>query len=128
MGAQKRTLKQKKKLFLVKKIRQDLITLKQKLHVNLILIDCGTVSHIIDQEIDLCSLRKQKVQKLTDSNTEKRMLYSRNVLSQYTQKTLETAFFSDEKIFKACVRYFLTNFCFSLNDSPTKTIKDVFYL
>ena len=28
---------------------------------------------------------------------------------------------------KACVRYFLSNFCFSPNDSPSKTIKDVFY-
>ena len=26
---------------------------------------------------------------------------------------------------KACVCYFLTNFCFSPNDSPTKTMKDV---
>ena len=28
---------------------------------------------------------------------------------------------------KACVRYFLSNFYFSPNDSPSKTIKDVFY-
>ena len=27
---------------------------------------------------------------------------------------------------KACVRYFLTNFYFSPNDSPSKTMKDVF--
>ena len=30
-------------------------------------------------------------------------------------------------IFKACVRYFLSNVCFSLNDSPSKTMKNVFY-
>ena len=29
--------------------------------------------------------------------------------------------------FKACVCYFLTNFYFPLNDSPWKTMKDVFY-
>ena len=29
--------------------------------------------------------------------------------------------------FKACVRYFLTNFYLSPNDSPSKTMKDVFY-
>ena len=28
---------------------------------------------------------------------------------------------------KACVRYFLINFYFSPNDSPSKTMKDVFY-
>ena len=30
--------------------------------------------------------------------------------------------------FKACVRYFLTSFYFSSNDSPSKTMKDVFHL
>ena len=29
--------------------------------------------------------------------------------------------------FKACVHYFLSNFCFSPNDSPLKTMKNVFY-
>ena len=29
--------------------------------------------------------------------------------------------------FKACVRYFLSNFYFSPNDSPLKTTKNVFY-
>ena len=28
---------------------------------------------------------------------------------------------------KACVRYFLSNFCFSSNDSPSETMKNVFY-
>ena len=31
------------------------------------------------------------------------------------------------QILKPCVRYFLTNFYFSPNDSPSKTMKDVFY-
>ena len=30
-------------------------------------------------------------------------------------------------IVKACVRYFLSNFYFSPNDSPSKTMKNVFY-
>ena len=30
-------------------------------------------------------------------------------------------------IIKACVRYFLSNLYFSLNDSPSKTMKNVFY-
>ena len=29
--------------------------------------------------------------------------------------------------FKACVHYFLTNFYISPNDSPSKTMEDVFY-
>ena len=36
-----------------------------------------------------------------------------------------------KKLLKTCVRYFLTNFCFSpnqiRNDRPAKTMKDVFY-
>ena len=35
--------------------------------------------------------------------------------------------FSSLMPLKACVRYFLTNFYFSPNDSPLKTMKDVFY-
>ena len=30
-------------------------------------------------------------------------------------------------VIKACVRYFLSNFYFSPNDSPSKTMKNVFY-
>ena len=30
-------------------------------------------------------------------------------------------------VLKACVRYFLSNFYFSPNDSPSKTMKNVFY-
>ena len=30
-------------------------------------------------------------------------------------------------IFKACTHYFLSDFYFSSNDSPSKTIKNVFY-
>ena len=31
------------------------------------------------------------------------------------------------QVFKVCVHYFLTNFYFSPNDSPSKTKKNVFY-
>ena len=34
------------------------------------------------------------------SNIEKCMIRSRKLLSKYTQKTLQTAFFSEEKVFK----------------------------
>ena len=34
---------------------------------------------------------------------------------------------ADLKLVKACVCYFLRNFYFSPNDSPSKTMKDVFY-
>ena len=61
-------------------------------------IDCQSVSRIIDQDLDLYPLRKQKVQKLTDSNIEKHMIRSVKFISKYTQKTLQTTFFSDEKI------------------------------
>ena len=58
------------------------------------------MSRIIDQDLDLRPLRERKVQKLTDSSTGKRMIRSRKLLSKYTQKTIQTAFFSGEKIFK----------------------------
>ena len=32
-----------------------------------------------------------------------------------------------ETLVKACVRYFLSNFYFSSNDSPLKTMKNIFY-
>ena len=63
-------------------------------------LDHRLVSRIIDQDLDLCFLRKRKLQKVTDSNIEKRMIRSRKLLPKYTQKTLQTAFFSGEKIFR----------------------------
>ena len=63
-------------------------------------IDCRSAFHIIDQDLDFRLLRKSYAQKFTDSNTENCMIRSRKVVSKYTQKTLQTAFFSDEKIFK----------------------------
>ena len=52
---------------------------------------------LIDQDLDLHSLKKGKAQIFTDSNTEKPMIHLRKVLSKYTHKTLQTAFFSDKK-------------------------------
>ena len=40
------------------------------------------------------------MQKFTDSNIKKRMFHSRKLLSNFTQKTLQTALFSEEKTFK----------------------------
>ena len=70
------------------------------------------IRSVNDQDLDLCSLRNCKVQKLTDSNNKKRMIRWRKLLPKYTQKILQTAFFSDEKIFnvKQC------DACFEEND------------
>ena len=54
-------------------------------------IDYWLVSQIADQNLDLCPLRKRKVQKLTDSNIEKCIIHSRRLQAKYTQKTLQTA-------------------------------------
>ena len=40
----------------------------------------------------------------------------------------KTGKFKNVRIFKACVRYFSTNVYLSSNDSPSKTMKDAFYL
>ena len=58
------------------------------------------VIRVIDQDLGFHPLRKLKVQTFSDLNIENHMLYSRKLLSNFTQKTLETAFFSDEKVFK----------------------------
>ena len=55
---------------------------------------------VIDQDFDLRPLRKHKVQKGSDLNIEKHIICSREILSKNNQKTLETPFFSDKKIFK----------------------------
>ena len=62
-------------------------------------IDRQSVSGANDQDLGFLPLTKRKVQKFTNSNVEKHMFHSRKVLSNFTQKTLQTAFFSDEKIF-----------------------------
>ena len=66
-----------------------------------LIIDRRSVARITDQGLDLRPLRTRKVQKLTDSNIEKHIIRSRKLLSKYSQKTFQIAFFSDEKIFKA---------------------------
>ena len=63
-------------------------------------IDCQSVSRIIDQDVNFRPLRERKVQILTDSNIEKRMIHSRKLMLKYTQETLQTPFFSDKKVFK----------------------------
>ena len=63
-------------------------------------INCRSVSRIIDQDLDIRPMRKTKVEKPTNSNIEEPTISSRKLLSMYTQKKLQTAFFSGEKIFK----------------------------
>ena len=64
-------------------------------------IGVSSVYRIIDEDLDLRPLKKQKVQKLSDADIEKRMVRSKRMLTRYYSKNvLETAFFSDEKIFK----------------------------
>ena len=74
------------------------------------------MSHLIDQELDLHPMRKCKVQKLTDLNTEQWMIRSRKLLSKFTQKT---AFFNNEKIAKVKQLYNFHNdvhLCFFLRN------------
>ena len=65
------------------------------------IIDRRWVSRVINQDLVFDPLTKNKVQKFTDLNIEKHMLHLRKLLSNLIQKTLQPAFFSDEKIFKA---------------------------
>ena len=65
-----------------------------------LIIDRRWVSRVIDQDLVFDPLTKSKVQKFTDLNIEKHMLHLRKLLSNLTQKILQPAFFSDEKIFK----------------------------
>ena len=58
------------------------------------------MSCITDLELVFDPLRKGKVQKFTDLNIEKHMPNSRKLLSNFIQKTLQTAFFSEKNIFK----------------------------
>ena len=63
-------------------------------------IDPWWVSRVFDQDFLFDLLTKRKVQNCIDLNIEKHMVHSRKLLSNLTQKTLQPAFFSGEKIFK----------------------------
>ena len=63
-------------------------------------VNCRSVFRITDQDLDIRPMRKAKVEKPTNSNIEEPTISSRKLLSMYTQKELQTAFFSGEKIFK----------------------------
>lgn len=63
-------------------------------------IPCSSVHRIIDCDLNLRPLKKQKVHKLSDSDMEKRVQKCKRLLVLYTRDVLETSFFSDEKIFK----------------------------
>ena len=69
----------------------------------------SSVHRIIDKDLDLRPFKKQKVQRLSDADIEKRMQRSKHLLSKYMRKVFETAFFSDEKIFKVNQLYISKN-------------------
>ena len=56
------------------------------------------------------------------------------ILADFFNKCLKESCFQDcwkfspvVPVFKACICYFFENFYFSPNDSPSKTMKDIFY-
>ena len=59
------------------------------------------------------------------------MLEKLTVLNNHDKAKCNNRVFGDKKIIakvaKTCVHYFSRNFCSSQNDSPSKTMKDVFY-
>lgn len=63
------------------------------------------VQQIIDEDLDLKPIRKNKVQSLDEADMEKRVHRGKNLLRLYTRDVLKTAFFSDEKIFKVKQHY-----------------------
>ena len=63
------------------------------------------VQQMIDEDLQLKPLRKHKAQSLSDEDMEKRDTRSKRLLKKYTKEVLETAFFSDEKIFKVKQQY-----------------------
>ena len=80
--AQKRTLNIEEMIFSQEdQPGTDSTPVENSLEIN---IDRRPASRIIGQDLDLCPLRKHKMQKLTDSNIEKRMIRSRKLLSKYT--------------------------------------------
>ena len=63
-------------------------------------ISRSSVRRIIDLDLELRPFKKQKVQKLSDNDMERRVQKCQTLLRIFTREVLETAFFSDEKIFK----------------------------
>ena len=62
--------------------------------------NCQSVSCIIDEDLDLNLLRKLKVQKLTDSTTEKPWPVRESYCLSILREHYKLHFFSDEKILK----------------------------
>ena len=77
------------------------------------------------QFLDLAVLNFSK-----GTNTKLWEILSRYILeNNYFEKNRELSMKNpiEKSIFKACVCYFLSNFYFSPNDSPSKTMKNAFY-
>ena len=69
----------------------------------------SSVRRIVDEDLDLRPLKKKNVQSLSEHDIERRFILSKKLLRMYTGKVLETAFFSDEKIFKVRQLYNVQN-------------------
>ena len=69
----------------------------------------SSVRRIVDNDLELRPLKKKKVQRLTEADIEKRLNRSKYLLRLYTPAVMETAFFSDEKIFKVRQQYNVQN-------------------
>ena len=73
-------------------------------------------------------LRNYKCYGAEQSHSKKPLKSSaKNVKSSYRKTTRSFLRPVQFATFKACVRYFLTKFSLSQNDSPSKTITNVFY-
>ena len=57
------------------------------------IINCQSVSPVIDQDLGLCPVRKRKVQKFNDSNIEKRMFHSRKLLVKVYSENITNCIF-----------------------------------
>ena len=69
-------------------------------------------------------LKKTKVQKLSDADIEKPYIRSQRLLEIFTKKKLETAFFSDKKIFKVKQQYNTKNVFYVPKGTLKKDVPD----
>ena len=70
-----------------------------------------------------------KISKISEGSKDKRKIKKQTFESMFLLGRFHTVNRSKSHLrikFKACVRYFLSNFYFSLNDSPSETMENVF--
>ena len=81
---------------------------------------------IYTQQVFICS--KSTMEALEQDLQSVKGLQKRHQNNLIDMKALRNIDFALVSIVKACVCYFLSNFYFFPNDSPSKTMKNVFYL